>query len=306
MPSHDVVIVGSGLAGMRAALELCQDVDVAIVSKVHPARSHSSAAQGGIAAAINNVPLERPAKLEGREVTVDSPDLHFYDICKGGDFLVDQDAAQACALAAPEIVYEYEHFGVAFSRTPEGRIAQRAFGGHQAPRACCAVDRTGHALLHGLWEQVKRPLAGLRVAPFYGCYILRPSEVMGIDDPAHPTSLDRVIEALGGVPVDSSGKTRCCGFPITLENEEASMRLAGKHIGEAKDQGADCMVTPCPLCHMNLDLQQPKASKAVRRELNMPVLHLPQLVGLALGVEPRQLGLNKHIVSTAPVLQKVH
>lgn len=160
--------------------------------------------------------------------------------------------------------------------------------------------------LEKLRSLVKRPLSGLRVAPFYGCYILRPAEVMGIDDPAHPNSLERVIEALGGTPVDYAGRTRCCGFPITLENEEASMRLAGKHIGEAKDQGADCMVTPCPLCHMNLDLQQPKASKVARRNLDMPVLHLPQLVGLALGVEPRRLGLNKHIISTAPVLQKVH
>jgi succinate dehydrogenase / fumarate reductase cytochrome b subunit len=152
---------------------------------------------------------------------------------------------------------------------------------------------------------VKRPLSRLKVAPFYGCYILRPAEVMGIDDPAHPTSLDRVIEALGAQPVDYPGKTRCCGFPIALENEPASMRMAGKHIGQAKDGGADCMVTPCPLCHMNLDLQQPKAGKAVNRELNMPVLHLPQLVGLALGVDPRQLGLGKHIVSTTPVLEKV-
>jgi succinate dehydrogenase / fumarate reductase cytochrome b subunit len=152
---------------------------------------------------------------------------------------------------------------------------------------------------------VKRPLSRLKVAPFYGCYILRPAEVMGIDDPAHPTSLDRVIEALGAQPVDYAGKSRCCGFPVALENEPASMRMAGRHIGQAKDNGADCMVTPCPLCHMNLDLQQPKASKVVERELNMPVLHLPQLVGLALGVDPRQLGLGKHIVSTAPVLQKV-
>jgi len=156
MPAHQVVIVGSGLAGMRAALEVCQELDVAIISKVHPSRSHSSAAQGGIAAAINNVPLEKPAMLEGQEVTVDSPDLHFYDICKGGDFLVDQDAAEMVANAAPEIVYGYEHYGVAFSRTPEGRIAQRAFGGHQAPRACYAADRTGHALLHALWEQVMK------------------------------------------------------------------------------------------------------------------------------------------------------
>jgi succinate dehydrogenase / fumarate reductase cytochrome b subunit len=152
---------------------------------------------------------------------------------------------------------------------------------------------------------VKRPLRGLQVAPFYGCYILRPAEVMGFDDPAHPTSLDRIIEALGGTPVDYRGKTRCCGFPIALENEPASMRLTGKHIGEAKDRGADCMVTPCPLCHMNLDLQQPKAARVVNRALDMPVLHLPQLVGLALGVDPRQLGLSKHIVSTDAVTSKV-
>lgn len=156
-----------------------------------------------------------------------------------------------------------------------------------------------------LRSKVLRPLRGLKVAPFYGCYLLRPTEVMGIDDPAHPTSLDRVIEALGATPVDYRGKTRCCGFPIALENEPASMRLAGKHIAEAKDRGADCMVTPCPLCHMNLDLQQSKAARAVNRTLEMPVLHLPQLVGLALGVEPKQLGLGKHLVSTAPVLRKV-
>jgi succinate dehydrogenase / fumarate reductase flavoprotein subunit len=163
MFTHDVVIVGSGLAGMRAALEVCRDLDVAIISKVHPSRSHSSAAQGGIAAAINNVPLEREAKLAGTPVETDSIDLHFYDTVKGGDFLVDQDAAEMVTASAPEIVYGYEHFGVAFSRTPEGRIAQRAFGGHQAPRACYAADRTGHALLHGLWEQVMKHRDRIRV-----------------------------------------------------------------------------------------------------------------------------------------------
>jgi succinate dehydrogenase / fumarate reductase flavoprotein subunit len=163
MFSHDVVIVGSGLAGMRAALEVCRDLDVAIISKVHPSRSHSSAAQGGIAAAINNVPLEREAKIAGTPVETDSSDLHFYDTVKGGDFLVDQDAAEMVTASAPEIVYGYEHFGVAFSRTPEGRIAQRAFGGHQAPRACYAADRTGHALLHGLWEQVMKHRDRIRV-----------------------------------------------------------------------------------------------------------------------------------------------
>jgi succinate dehydrogenase / fumarate reductase cytochrome b subunit len=159
--------------------------------------------------------------------------------------------------------------------------------------------------LDTLRNMVKKPLSGLRIAPFYGCYILRPADIMGIDDPDNPTSLERVIETLGGIPVDYTGKTRCCGFPIGLENEPAAFKMAGKHIGEAKDKGADCMVTPCPLCHMNLDLQQPKASQIVNRQLDMPVLHLPQMVGLALGVPPKELGLSKHIVGTQPVLAKL-
>lgn len=184
MPTHDVVIVGAGLAGMRAALEVCKaGLDVAIVSKVHPSRSHSGAAQGGIAAALDNVGIaERnmpPAKISGEhadekvtadtpvdwrtmpskpayEVKNDSPMLHWFDICKGGDYLVDQDAAELCAKLAPQLIYEYEHWGCAFSRLPNGKIAQREFGGHQAPRACYAADRTGHACLHALFEQVMK------------------------------------------------------------------------------------------------------------------------------------------------------
>ena len=159
--------------------------------------------------------------------------------------------------------------------------------------------------LDNLRGMVKKPLTDLRIAPFYGCYILRPASIMGIDDPDNPTSMERVIEALGGTPVDYYGKTRCCGFPIGLENEEASYKMAGKHIGEAKDEGADCMVTPCPLCHMNLDLLQPGVSQVVKRQLDMPVFHLPQMVGLALGLPPKELGFSKHIVSAQSVLAKV-
>jgi succinate dehydrogenase / fumarate reductase cytochrome b subunit len=159
--------------------------------------------------------------------------------------------------------------------------------------------------LDNLRDMVKKPLTDLRVAPFYGCYILRPASIMGIDNPDNPTSMERVIEALGGTPVDYYGKTRCCGFPIGLENEEASFKMAGKHIGEAKDKGADCMVTPCPLCHMNLDLLQPGVSQVVKRQLDMPVLHLPQMIGLALGLPPKELGFSKHIVSAQSVLAKL-
>ncbi|MBI3910711.1 MAG: CoB--CoM heterodisulfide reductase iron-sulfur subunit B family protein [Armatimonadetes bacterium] len=159
--------------------------------------------------------------------------------------------------------------------------------------------------LDSLRSMVKRPLQGLRCAPFYGCFILRPSEVMGLDDPEHPTSLERVIEALGGKPIDYWHKTRCCGFPITLENEAASFKMAGAAIGEAKDLGAECMVTPCPLCHMNLDMQQPRIPRHTGRTYNMPVIHLPQLVGLALGLDPKQLGLHKHIMDTSAVVSRV-
>jgi len=159
--------------------------------------------------------------------------------------------------------------------------------------------------IDNLRDMVRKPLTDLRIAPFYGCYILRPADIMGIDDPDNPTSMEKVIEALGAIPVDYNGKTRCCGFPIGLENEEASFKMAGKHIGEAKDKSADCMVTPCPLCHMNLDLQQPGVSRVINRQLDMPILHLPQMVGLALGISPKELGFNKHMIPTQNVLTKL-
>ncbi|MBA3806898.1 MAG: CoB--CoM heterodisulfide reductase iron-sulfur subunit B family protein [Solirubrobacterales bacterium] len=157
--------------------------------------------------------------------------------------------------------------------------------------------------LAALQAKVTRPLSNLRVGPFYGCYIVRPMDQLGIDDD-HPRHryLQWVIEALGGTVVDYAGVYKCCGFPIITMNREASLRQAGRHLGDALDADADCLVTPCPLCHLNLDLQQPLAEKVIGRELGMPVLHLPQLVGLALGLEPRQLGMSKHVVRPASVI----
>ena len=95
---------------------------------------------------------------------------------------------------------------------------------------------------------------------------------------------------------------KCCGFPIITMNKEASLKQAGRHLGDAVDADADCLVTPCPLCHLNLDLQQPLAERAIGRELGMPVLHLPQLVGLALGLAPKELGMGKHVVKPTSVI----
>ena len=126
-----------------------------------------------------------------------------------------------------------------------------------------------------------------------------PSSRLGYDEhPERDLYLERVIEALGGEVVEYDGARKCCGFPVITMNRDTSLRQAGTHIGDALDAGADCLVTPCPLCHLNLDMQQPEAAKVVGRELGLAVLHLPQLVGLALGFEPKDLGMGKHIAST--------
>jgi succinate dehydrogenase / fumarate reductase cytochrome b subunit len=153
--------------------------------------------------------------------------------------------------------------------------------------------------LSGLKAKVSRPLSGLRVGPFYGCYVVRPKSRLGYEEhPGRDLYLERVIEALGGEVVEYDGARKCCGFPLITMNRDTSLRQAGTHIGDALDQGADCLVTPCPLCHLNLDMQQPEAAKVVNRDLGLAVLHLPQLVGLALGLEPKELGMERHIAST--------
>ena len=145
MKQHDILIIGAGLAGMRAAVAASPDLDVAVMSKVHPVRSHSVAAQGGINAAL------------GED---DSWEAHAYDTTKGGLYLGDQDAIEAMCREAPEDILELERLGVIFSRNEEGRIAQRPFGGAGFPRTCYAADRTGHAILHAMYEQLlKRRIA---------------------------------------------------------------------------------------------------------------------------------------------------
>ena len=144
MIKHDVVVIGGGLAGMRAAVEAAElGADVAIVSKMHPVRSHSGAAQGGINAALGN-----------REE--DAPENHAFDTAKGSDYLGDQDAITAMCEDAPHQIIWLEHRGCIFSRLPDGRIAQRPFGGAGSPRTCYSADVTGLVILHTLWEQLER------------------------------------------------------------------------------------------------------------------------------------------------------
>lgn len=156
-----------------------------------------------------------------------------------------------------------------------------------------------------LGMQVVKSLQGLRIAPFYGCYILRPSWDLGFDDPENPASLEQVIRALGGEAVAYAGRTKCCGFPIILEKEAVAMAMAGANMKEAKEQGADCMVTPCPLCHMSLDIYQDRAGQAVNTALNLPILHLPQLLGLAMGISSKELGLARHLIPVDSIVRRI-
>ena len=153
---------------------------------------------------------------------------------------------------------------------------------------------------------IRKPLSELNLGPFYGCYILRPERVLGFDKHPHRrNSLEAAIELVGATSVTYDGMTKCCGFPILTTNKQNSLTMAGSHIGEAKDKGADALVTPCPLCHLNLDAQQFDAAKVIERKLDVPILHIPQLLGLAMGLEPADLGMDRHVVSTKPLLQKV-
>ena len=160
--------------------------------------------------------------------------------------------------------------------------------------------------LDRLRSQVVRPLTGFKVAPFYGCYIVRPTSALGFDEhPEREDSLERVIEAVGAEVVDFPGKTLCCGFPILTINESNSVKMVANHTLDAKKGGAQAMVTPCPLCHLNLDGYQPQASASANQPIDLPIIHLPQMLGMALGIDPKAMRLDKHIVSTTKLLSEV-
>lgn len=156
--------------------------------------------------------------------------------------------------------------------------------------------------LENLQAKVVKPLGGMPIAPFYGCHSIRPPKY-AFDDPENPHLLEDLIKALGGTPVEYRHKLSCCGFHVKLAEDETATRVAGQAIATAKDAGAVGMVSPCPLCHMALDLWQSDAEKMMRRELEIPQLHAPQLVGLALGIDPKAMRMDKHAVPTSTIVQ---
>jgi succinate dehydrogenase / fumarate reductase cytochrome b subunit len=159
------------------------------------------------------------------------------------------------------------------------------------------------------YEQLKsaahKGLKGLKVAPFYGCQILRPSKILGFEDPDRPWSLEAIIEACGGEAIDYPAKIKCCGFPIIQAREEVALGELIQPIEQATEAGADAMVTPCPLCHLSLDAWQLKLREATGRDFAMPILHLSQLIGVAAGLDASELQFKRHVVPVQPVVDQL-
>jgi len=169
-------------------------------------------------------------------------------------------------------------------------------------------------LLWALWkdvgverlaEQVQQRLGGLTLAPFYGCQILRPADVNGDDVADDPTALEELIAACGAAAVDYDGRLKCCGWPVMYVRQAAAAAMAARTVRNAAAAGADAIVTPCPLCHAALEGCQSSSAAAGSERLRLPVLHLPQVIGLALGCSPRRLGLIDHAVDARPLLARL-
>ena len=155
------------------------------------------------------------------------------------------------------------------------------------------ADGEGYEKLKGV---AHKGLKGLKVAPFYGCQILRPSKLLGFEDPDRPWSLEAIIEACGGEAIDYPAKIKCCGFPIIQAREETALGELIQPIEQSIEAGADAMVTPCPLCHLSLDAWQQKLEAQTGKAFGMPILHLSQLIGVAAGLEDSELRFKRHVV----------
>jgi succinate dehydrogenase / fumarate reductase cytochrome b subunit len=143
--------------------------------------------------------------------------------------------------------------------------------------------------------KITKPLTGVKVAPYYGCHILRPQNIMKYEDHLNPQSLEKVIEITGAEPVDFDFRLKCCGFHAFWTAEKDVMKITGQTVDCAAKASAKMIVTPCPLCQMQLDMYQPEGREASKTTAELPILHLPQLIGLAMGMSKEDLGLQRHV-----------
>lgn len=158
--------------------------------------------------------------------------------------------------------------------------------------------------LEALKTKTVKPLKGLKVIPYYGCYLVKPRQVIHFDDPENPTSLDDILRALGAEVLEWDFKTECCGASLSLSKTEKVLELSGRLLKEAVWKEADAVVVACQLCQSNLDMRQGEIWKAAKQNHHLPILYITQLMGLALGLSPQDLGLNHHLVDPWPILKE--
>ncbi len=158
--------------------------------------------------------------------------------------------------------------------------------------------------LDAIRATVRRPLSGIKVVPYYGCYLVKPPAVTHFDDPEDPVSMDEILETLGAEVLDWDFKAECCGSGLSLSKTEKVVELSGRLIREAVWRGADAIVVVCQLCHANLDMRQNEIGKLDGKKYRVPILYLTQLIGLASGISPEPLGMKHHLVNPLPVLRK--
>ena len=156
--------------------------------------------------------------------------------------------------------------------------------------------------LEKISEKVKVPLKGLKAAPYYGCLLIHPPEIVNFEHPEHPSSMDKLVEILGATNVNYTDKTRCCGASLIVTKEKIAMEMTKDPLLSAKDAGADCMITACPMCHFNLDAMQKDIESKLNVKINLPILYITQIIGISLGLEPSKLGLEKNCVSPMRLL----
>jgi heterodisulfide reductase subunit B len=154
-------------------------------------------------------------------------------------------------------------------------------------------------------NSVKNPLKCLKVACYYGCLLVRPPKVVKFDDPENPTSLDKLVKAIGGESIDWPYKVECCGGGLSLSRTDVVVNLTDSILGMAKSAGADCVAVSCPMCQVNLDLRQQDIKKETGRDYQIPIVYITQLLGLSLGIGSGKLGFDKLMVSASGVLEKV-
>lgn len=156
-----------------------------------------------------------------------------------------------------------------------------------------------------LKSMVSKPLKDLKIACYYGCLLVRPGKILQFDDEEQPESMDQIISAIGGTPVEWSAKTECCGGSHAFPLKDVVLELSGKIFSSAKIAGADCIAVACPLCHSNLDMREHQINKKFNTDYNIPVFYITQLIGLALNIPPKKLGVDLHFLNTGKVIKNI-